>query len=599
MKIIFTFLFSIYILFGYSQTPSSIKGSTITCSDPVISLTYTASLFNPSFGGSLVWSILPNNNFTLFNAHDTIVQAYPHPGAVGTYTIYCKIYDMFQVQLATLSHTVIVLETPHVIISGATIFCKGSSINLTATSAIQPSTTVVYNWTPSSGLNTTNGSSVLASPITQTTYTVNTTTGFCNSTKQITVYPFDSLNVTFLGINTFCQGSSTSLQATTNIQSGSQLVTYSWSPSYGLNTTTGSVVISNPASPTVYTLTANAGSCVSQHQFTIAPFEMLNIDFSGNPTFCNNSSTEIRVNSAFQGNPLIVYDWLPVSGLNTAFGPTVTAAPNISTTYTVTSTLNGNCSNNGTITIAPNYFNTPTISVSQTSDSLCEFDFVTITAIGANTYTWTGNTGASFQNGIPFQVLQSQTYYVIGTDTNLCISNTDSAKIYLDDLAIFNVTSTSNNLPLGGGTATLTITNSHPSINYYMNGVLTTTTIVISPTVTTNYVFYAVNPSGCNHTVYYTQSVGFISVDNQEVDELQKDYFDVYPNPTNGTFTVNLNTKGKQSLQAFDMTGNVVLSQTIENGKTTIDASHLAAGIYNISIKGTSSITNKKLVIVK
>lgn len=73
----------------------------------------------------------------------------------------------------------------------------------------------------------------------------------------------------------------------------------------------------------------------------------------------------------------------------------------------------------------------------------------------------------------------------------------------------------------------------------------------------------------------------------------------LYPNPTNGTFTVELNTKEKQSLQVFDIRGQMVLSQTIENGKATIDANYLAAGIYNISIKGNDTVSNKKLVIVK
>jgi uncharacterized repeat protein (TIGR01451 family) len=73
----------------------------------------------------------------------------------------------------------------------------------------------------------------------------------------------------------------------------------------------------------------------------------------------------------------------------------------------------------------------------------------------------------------------------------------------------------------------------------------------------------------------------------------------LYPNPSNGSFTIELNTTEKQSIQLFDITGNMVLSQTIENGKANIDASHLAAGIYNISIKGIGSVTNKKMVIVK
>lgn len=73
----------------------------------------------------------------------------------------------------------------------------------------------------------------------------------------------------------------------------------------------------------------------------------------------------------------------------------------------------------------------------------------------------------------------------------------------------------------------------------------------------------------------------------------------LYPNPTNGSFTIELTTKEKQLLLVYDITGNVVVSQTIENGKAIIDAANLAAGIYNISIKGNASITNKKLVIVK
>lgn len=73
----------------------------------------------------------------------------------------------------------------------------------------------------------------------------------------------------------------------------------------------------------------------------------------------------------------------------------------------------------------------------------------------------------------------------------------------------------------------------------------------------------------------------------------------LYPNPTNGTFTIEFTTKEKQSLQVFDISGQVVLSQSIENGKATIDGNHLAAGIYNISIKGSGAFINKKLVVVK
>ncbi len=81
--------------------------------------------------------------------------------------------------------------------------------------------------------------------------------------------------------------------------------------------------------------------------------------------------------------------------------------------------------------------------------------------------------------------------------------------------------------------------------------------------------------------------------------ELKESNVAIYPNPTNGLFTIQLESKEKQLIQLYDIAGNIVLTQSLENGNNTIDASYLAAGIYNISIKGNTSLTNKKLVIVK
>ena len=69
----------------------------------------------------------------------------------------------------------------------------------------------------------------------------------------------------------------------------------------------------------------------------------------------------------------------------------------------------------------------------------------------------------------------------------------------------------------------------------------------------------------------------------------------VYPNPNNGTFIVETNST--QTLQIFNINGKVVLSQII-NGTTTIDASKLSEGVYNINITGNEGIINRKLVIV-
>ncbi len=73
----------------------------------------------------------------------------------------------------------------------------------------------------------------------------------------------------------------------------------------------------------------------------------------------------------------------------------------------------------------------------------------------------------------------------------------------------------------------------------------------------------------------------------------------VYPNPANSSFQVAFTGNSKQaSISMFDINGKMVLTQRI-NGKTTIDASNLNEGVYNISIISNEGIANKKVVIVR
>ena len=73
---------------------------------------------------------------------------------------------------------------PITINSSATLpICSGNSTTLTATSAAG----YTYSWTPATGLNTTTGASVFATPLTTTTYTVTGVFGTETTTKSITV----------------------------------------------------------------------------------------------------------------------------------------------------------------------------------------------------------------------------------------------------------------------------------------------------------------------------------------------------------------------------------------------------------------------------
>ncbi len=72
----------------------------------------------------------------------------------------------------------------------------------------------------------------------------------------------------------------------------------------------------------------------------------------------------------------------------------------------------------------------------------------------------------------------------------------------------------------------------------------------------------------------------------------------IYPNPNNGSFIIEPNSTTKQTLQVYDVNGKLVLNQPI-NAKTTIDASSLNEGVYNINLQSSEGVVNKRLVIDK
>ena len=77
-----------------------------------------------------------------------------------------------------------------------------------------------------------------------------------------------------------------------------------------------------------------------------------------------------------------------------------------------------------------------------------------------------------------------------------------------------------------------------------------------------------------------------------------KEQVSIYPNPNNGSFVIEPNSATKQTMQVYDVSGKLVLSQAI-SGKTSIDAGSLNEGVYNISLQSNEGVINKRLVIVR
>ncbi len=107
------------------------------------------------------------------------------------------------------------------------------------------------------------------------------------------------------------------------------------------------------------------------------------------------------------------------------------------------------------------------------------------------------------------------------------------------------------------------------------------------------------NCFGQNNVTLYTNPNGNCDLTlNIKTLNVQNSSFQIFPNPNNGSFTIEPSNSTKQTLQIFDINGKMLLSQPI-TGKTTIDVTNLAEGVYNLSLLSNEGIINKRLIIVR
>ncbi len=146
---------------------------------------------------------------------------------------------------------------------------------------------------------------------------------------------------------TICAGTSATLTA--GAIAG---LSYSWTPSVNLSTTTGTVTISSAVVSTNYTCTVidpvTTCSASSSTSVTVNPLPTTTVS----PTSATvNCAAQIYTLSAGGAN---TYSWSPAAGLSATTGNSVVATPTITTTYTVSG--NNNCATlNATtfITVVP------------------------------------------------------------------------------------------------------------------------------------------------------------------------------------------------------------------------------------------------------
>ncbi|GAA4341259.1 T9SS type A sorting domain-containing protein [Flaviaesturariibacter amylovorans] len=198
--------------------------------------------------------------------------------------------------------------------------------------------------------------------------------------------------ITAAGTTTFCQGGSVLLSSSATGQRNQwyrngNMVPNAAAVSYAA-TLTGS-----------YTVRVLQDGCYSQASnvidVTAHPAPLVGV-FANTPALCSGNSTQVFASGAS------TYSWSPATGLNATTGPSVTATPATTTTYTVTGTANGcSASQNVTISVTPSV--TPTINITYTG---CPSGTI---VFNATTTNLAGGTVQWYRNNIPMNTGNSFT----------------------------------------------------------------------------------------------------------------------------------------------------------------------------------------------
>ncbi len=354
--------------------------------------------------GTYTWSA---NGVVISGQTGSSIQV--NPTATTTYTVSTTTSCGTSSQEATVTVKTLSISP------NAPVACSGQATTITAS---YNGNSATYSWNIKGQPSFAATPAVTVTPTVTTIYQVTITTSDCGTiTKEVTVTigtPTVSVTPTAA---TVCSGSPTTLRATSNNPDA----VFNWSPSTGLNTTTGSTVIASPTTSTTYTVTAitNCGNPTA----TVALTVVSTPTFSVNPTsaaICAGASTTLTAGSNITG---ATYAWYNSANLGTLLSRTasLTVVPATTTTYRVlTTTPCGNNSQDVTVTVNP----VPNVTIIPTAVTIPRGASTILTASGATTYSWSPATGLNTTSGatVVANPTTTTTYTVTGTNATGCSS---------------------------------------------------------------------------------------------------------------------------------------------------------------------------------
>jgi extracellular elastinolytic metalloproteinase len=289
-------------------------------------------------------------------------------------------------------------------------------------------------------------------------YTVTTTGGCTTSTATGTITVNANPSVT-VNSPTICSGQTANLTA-------NGATTYAWSPNIGSAATVTTPVLT---SNTAYTVTGTSNGCTGTAVANVTVTALPNVTVNS-PTICSGSTATLTAGGA------TTYSWSPNIG-STATVTTPVLTSNAS--YTVTGTT-GSCSKTAVATVTVTSA-APTVSITPSNPSVCLGDQITLTANGANTYTWTSSqTGTTSGSTLTFTPNGNITVNLSGTLTGCSTPGNTSTTVTVKPKPTVAVNSPAI---CSGSTASLTATG---ATTYSWSPNIGSTAAVTTPVLTSN-----------------------------------------------------------------------------------------------------------------
>jgi gliding motility-associated-like protein len=250
-----------------------------------------------------------------------------------------------------------------------------------------------------------------------TTYTFTPDPGQCASETIMEIEITAPTIPTFTQIDDLCEGAEVFPGGSPFPVASTEGIIGVWAPVFdAFNTTT-------------YTFTPDPAFCATTTTMTINIVGFPVVGAGGDQIItCNNNVDGAQIGSPdVPGN---VYSWSPTTGLSNPNIANPIANPSTATTYTLTVTNSTGCSSEGTVNVAIDD-TPPIVTITNNSGSstlTCTQLDISVTATGADSYTWDNGLG----NNASATITSPGIYTVTGTSLNGCES-TQSIEIIQDN----------------------------------------------------------------------------------------------------------------------------------------------------------------------